>query len=112
MPRKKVVLIDTLTQFLAGLEVRNIFRRHLCPRAGLWIPPDTRRPVNESKATEAASLDAITVPEGRDHRIENHIHRQIGILRQQLRKTHCQLANQFGLRHARICRVACPPLLT
>jgi hypothetical protein len=79
-------IMSTLPQLLAGLEVRNVLLRHLHLFAGLGIAPHAGRTVIQGKAAKTADLDAITPRQGVGHRIENHLYRELGVLRDQLGK--------------------------
>jgi hypothetical protein len=57
----------------------------------------TRRPVVQRKAAEAANLDAIAAGERGGHGIENHLHRVIGILGDQLREAPASFAMSSDL---------------
>src|SRR5690606_14492650 len=93
--------IDPLAKVLAGLEVGNPFLRHHDLLAGLGIATDPRRPVGKREAAEAADLDAMAVGQCPGHRIENGAHRELGVLRDQLRIALGEPGDQFRLRHGR-----------
>src|SRR4029079_7798690 len=48
---------------------------------------------------EAADLDAMAVQQRVRHRIQDHLHRVLGVLRDQLRIALCQPRDQFRLCH-------------
>src|SRR5689334_7833116 len=91
--------IHPLTQFLASLEVRHVFGRHLhfFPRFG--ITPGARGPVIEPETAEAPDLDALALGQALAHRVEDHLHREFRILRHQLRVAYRQLRDQLGFGH-------------
>src|SRR6185295_10976172 len=59
-----------------------------------------RRPVVEPEAAEAADLDAMAAEQALRHRIEDHLHRVLGVLRHQLRIALGEARDQFRLGHA------------
>src|SRR6266581_9297195 len=94
-------MVHAFAQFLAGLEMRHILGGNEHLLAGLRVAPGARRPVIEGEAAEAADLDAVAAGQCRRHRIEDHLHRVVGILRRQLREARGQTADQLGLGHRR-----------
>src|SRR4029453_6731509 len=91
--------VDALPQFLAGLEMRHEFLRHLHLFAGLGVASGPRRAVVEAEAAESADLDALTLREGLAHRVEDHLDRELGILGHQLRKLRRQSVDQLRFGH-------------
>ena len=81
--------------------MRNIFFRNLHLFAGLGISPNPGRAVIQGKAAKAADLDTITPRQGVGHRIENHLDREFGVLRDQLGKPLRQPGDELRLGHAR-----------
>src|SRR6185436_18802510 len=98
--------VDALAQLLAGLEVRHVLFRDVHFLAGLRIAADARRPVIQAEAAEPADLDAMAVEQRVRHRIQDHLHRVLRVLRHQLRVTLCQPRDQFRLRHGDPLHVA------
>src|SRR6267142_436276 len=93
-------LIDPLAQFLARLEVRYEFLRHVHPLARFRIAAYARRPVIQPEAPEAADLDALPLHQALRHRVEDHLDGVFSILGDELRITRRQPRNKFGLGHA------------
>src|SRR3989440_566895 len=91
--------IYPLAQFLAGLEVRHVLLGHLHLLARLRVAAGARRPVIQPEAAEAADLDAVAGEQRLGHRVENHLHRVLGVLRDQLRIALGEARDQFGLGH-------------
>src|SRR5207253_787585 len=65
----------------------------------LGVAADPRGPVVEAKAAEAADLDAFATDQAVGHGIEDHFHRVLGVLGDQLRIACSQPRNQLGLGH-------------
>src|SRR4051812_10804597 len=105
--------IDPLAQLLAGLEVRHVLLRHVHLLARLRIPAGARRPVIQAEAAEAADLDAMAAEQALRHRIEDHLHGVLGVLRHELRIALREPRDQFRLGHATVppCAVRSPLLL-
>src|SRR5215213_1682793 len=91
--------IDALAQFLACLEMRNVFRGNLHLLAGLRIASGSWRPVIQSEAPKSPDLDALAVGQTFCHRIENHLHRKLGVLSDELRVACRELRDQLRLCH-------------
>src|SRR5688572_18363479 len=72
---------------------------HLLPRFG--IAAGAGRPVIQPEAAEAANLDTLAESQALCHCIEDHLHREFGVLRHQLWIARRQLCDQLGLRHGR-----------
>ena len=56
--------VDTLSQFLAWLEIRAIRAYHVNRLPRFWVPPDAWRVVAQIEGTKAANLDAIPRGQG------------------------------------------------
>src|SRR5450755_2541352 len=91
--------IDAFPQFLARLEVRDVFFGHLYPLAGLRITPRPRRPVVEPETAESADLDSLALGQTFGHGIEDHLDREFGILGHELRELRRQAVDQFRFGH-------------
>src|SRR5262245_35087065 len=79
--------------------MRHVLLGHLHLLARLRVPADARRPIVEAEAAKAADLDAVPGQQRSGHRVENHLHRVLGVLRHQLRVALREPSNQFRLRH-------------
>src|SRR5260221_135411 len=97
--RVRIERVDALAQLLAGLEVRHVLLGHVHLLARLRVAAGARRPVVQAEAAEAADLDAMAVQQRMRHRVQNHLHRVLGVLRHQLRIALRKPRDQFGLRH-------------
>src|SRR4029453_9457160 len=91
--------VHALPQLLAGLEVRYVLLRHLHLLARLRIASGAGRPIVEAKAAEPADLDALPLRERLAHRVEDHLHRKLGILGDQLRKLRREAVDQLRFGH-------------
>src|ERR1017187_2283009 len=96
---RALIRVHALTQFLAGLEVRNELLRHLDPVARFRIPARTRRAIIQPESAEAANFDALALDQTQGHGIEYGLDRELGVLGNQLRIASRQPADQFGLGH-------------
>src|SRR5687767_4071546 len=83
--RGRLGRVDALAQLLAGLEMRHVLLRHLHLLARFRVAPGARRAVVEAEAAEAGDLDAMAAEQAGGHRVEDHLHRVLGVLRHQLR---------------------------
>src|SRR6185503_860811 len=91
--------IHALAQFLARLEVRHVLRRHLHLFPRLGVAPGARRPVIQAETAETPDLDALTLGQALPHGVQDHLHRELRILRHQLRIASRQLRDQLGFGH-------------
>src|SRR5262245_22208857 len=91
--------VDAFAQFLAGLEVRDMLLGHLHAFAGLGIAPRPRRPVVQAEAAEAADLDPLALGQTVGHGVQDHLHREFGVLGYQLRELRRQAVDQLRLGH-------------
>src|SRR2546423_4746215 len=66
-------LVDQLLQLFAGLEVRDLLRRHFRFLAGLRIAAGARLAVAETEASESAELDLLSGAERLDDGIEDDV---------------------------------------
>src|SRR5258706_16226776 len=95
----EVLEIDTLAQFLAGLEMRDVLFGHLHPLAGLGVAPRARRPVIEPEAAKPTDLDAFAFRQALSHGVQDHLDREFGILGHQLRELRRQAVDQLRFGH-------------
>src|SRR5690348_3680034 len=93
------VEVDPFPQFLPRLEMRHVLLGHLHLLARLRIASGARRPVVQAEAAEPADLDALALREALGHRVEDHLHRQFGILGNQLRKLRREAVDQLRFGH-------------
>src|SRR6266567_5122851 len=91
--------VDAFSQFLAGLEVRDVLLGHLHPLAGFGIASSARRPVVEPEADEPPDLDPLALGEAFRHGIEDHLHREFGVFGYQLRELRRQAVDQLRFGH-------------
>src|SRR5215471_4994499 len=91
--------VDAFAQFLAGLEVRDMLLGHLHAFAGLGIASRPRRPIVQAEAAEAADLDPLALGQAVGHGVEDHLHRELGVLGYQLRELRRQAVDQLRLGH-------------
>ena len=87
LPRRRRLFfggIDAFAQFLARLEMRYVFRRHLDLVAGFGIAAGARRSEIQTETSKAAYLDPVPLRKTLAHGVQYHFHRQFGILRHQL----------------------------
>src|SRR5438552_5739180 len=91
--------VDAFSQFLAGLEMRDVLFRHLDPLAGLGVASGAGRPVVEAEAAEAADLDSLPLGQAFGHGVEDHLHRDFGVFGYQLRELRRQAADQLRFGH-------------
>src|SRR5687768_3070548 len=91
--------IDPLPQLLAGLEVRNVFGRYLHLLTGFRIASGAWRAVIQAEAPEAPDLDALTFGEAFRHRVQDHLHGEFSVFRDELWIARRELRNQLRLGH-------------
>src|SRR5450830_827685 len=91
--------IDTLTQFLARLEVWHALFRHHYFVTRLGIATYARRPAIQRKAAKTTNLNALAGRKCIDHCIEYGFDRVIRILGDKLRITLSQASDQLRLGH-------------
>src|SRR4051812_31198379 len=91
--------IDALAKLLARFEMRDVLRRDLHLLARLRIAPGARRSIVQSEASESSDLDALSVREAFGHRIEDHLDRELGVFRDELRVARRELCDQLRLCH-------------
>src|SRR5271154_633722 len=97
----RLVRIDQVAQFLAGLEVRNALGGNIYFGSGLGIAPDARLPLADAKAAKSANLDLVARFECADHGIENGVDNYFAITPCQVSKLR-HFLNQFCLCHSRL----------
>jgi hypothetical protein len=97
--RIRMIAIQPLAHFLAGLEERNalLVDGHMC--ASARITPGAGRSVLYRESAEAAQLDAITARERRYDLLENRIHNVLDIPLVQMRVVLGDTLNKFGFDH-------------
>src|SRR5690606_7266968 len=78
-------ITDTLTQLLAGLEVRNMLAWQRDRLTRLRVATHARRAVMQGKTAEATDLDTLTRGQRPAHHFQQCLHRQIDIVRLQMR---------------------------
>src|SRR5690349_20509564 len=93
-------LIDPLAQFLARLEMRYEFLRHLHPLARFRVAAHARRPVVQPEAPEAADFYPLALHQALRHRVQDHLDGEFGIFGHELRIARGEPRDQFGLGHA------------
>src|SRR6185369_7778715 len=91
--------IDSLAQFLAGLEVRHVFFGYLHLVARFRIAPRPRRTIVQTETAEPADLDALPFREALGHRVEDHLDRELGVLRDELRELRREAVDQLRFGH-------------
>lgn len=91
-------VIYQIAQFLAGLEVRNSFRRHFDARTSLWIPSNARLPLARSEAAKPADLDLIAFVEAVDNTFEDRLYDDFRVLTSHLDHFR-HFVDQLSLRH-------------
>src|SRR5690606_35249029 len=90
---------DALAQFLAGLEVGHVLAGKRDGLAGLGIAAGTWRPVMQGEAAEAADLDPLAARERGPHHFQKRLHREVHVVRLQVRLACCEDLDQFGFGH-------------
>src|SRR5688572_14040597 len=73
-------LVDQFLQFLAGLEVRDLLRRHFQLLPGLRIAAGAGLAAAQAEAAEAAELDLLSGAEGVDDGVEDDVDDRLGLL--------------------------------
>src|SRR5678815_5330842 len=64
-------VVHHILQFLARLEIRNLFGGHFDARSGLGIAPDAGLPLARAEAAEAADLDLVAAAQGFHDAVED-----------------------------------------
>src|ERR1700704_6184555 len=78
--------IDALAQLLARLEVWHVLLGYLHLVAGLRIASGSRGTIVQPETAEPADLDALPFREALGHRVEDHLDRELGVLRDEMRE--------------------------
>ena len=71
LARRRRCRVETLAQFLAGLEEGNVLGGHVDRRAGARIAADASRPLFHGKRTKTAEFDPVAAGQSRCDLVEN-----------------------------------------
>src|SRR5437879_5863795 len=77
--------IHKILQFLAGLEKRNLLRRHIHLLPSLRIPPDAAAALPGAKAAEPANFDFVALLQRVNDALENRFHDRFRFFARKLR---------------------------
>src|SRR5258708_38598744 len=91
--------VDQYLQFLAGLEVRHLLRRHVHLVARLWIAPLARLPATQPEAAEPAQLDLLAAVQRVDDALEHCVDDDFRMLLREVRNPR-DFLDELRLRHA------------
>src|SRR5581483_301746 len=92
--------VDTLAQFLARLEMRDVLGGNLYFLARLRIASHARRAIVQAETAKTADFNALTLGQALRHGVQNHLDRQLGVARHELRKMRGKPGDQLRLCHA------------
>src|SRR5688500_9117776 len=91
--------VDEILQFLAGLEVGHLLRRHVHLVARLRVAPLARLALAQAEAPEPAQLDLLTAVQRLDDALEYRVDDDFGVLLREIGDAgHC--LHELRLRHA------------
>src|SRR5438477_6799195 len=91
-------IINHVLQFLARLEIRDLFGGDFHPRAGFRIAANPGLPLARAEAPESADLDLLAGSQRANDAVENGLHDDLGFLPGHLHDPG-DFFNQIGLRH-------------
>ncbi|MET4802022.1 hypothetical protein ABIA96_004605 [Bradyrhizobium sp. LB11.1] len=100
--RIRMIAVQPLAHFLAGLEERNALLIDGDMGAGARIATSARGAMLDRESAEAAQLDAISARECCDDLLENRIHNVLDIPLVQMRVVLGDTLNKFGFDHREI----------
>jgi hypothetical protein len=92
-------LIETVAQFLAGLEERHALFCHLNAVASAWIAPDAGITVPDRECSEAAQLDAIAAGQGCGDLAKHRRHYRLDVALVKVGIPFRESLNELGLGH-------------
>src|SRR5678816_1681485 len=91
--------VDQFLEFLAGLEVGNLLRRHIHLVAGLRITSLARLALPQPKTAEPAQLDLLAAVQGFDDAPEHRVDDDFRVLLGEIRHAR-HFLDEFRLGHA------------
>src|SRR5258706_8060665 len=99
IPLTPSATVDELPELLAGLEVRDLLRRHHHAGPRLGVPAGTAVAPADAEAPEAPQLDLVALLQGVDDGGEDGFHDDLGVLASEVGHLR-HLIHQLGLGHS------------
>src|SRR5690606_32615040 len=93
--------VQPLADFLAGLELGDVFLAHVDLFAGAWIAAHARRAVLDRKGPETAQFHPSATGQGIADLVENGVDDIFDISMEKVRVFRCELFDEFGFDHSR-----------